>query len=147
MRRKTQIVLAITFMVAALVSFFSYTYVSEILRQEITNADEIAAELTSQLARLANNGVPDLASTRVNTDDPKAVRRDVAYYLSTDNNLNAQLESVVGAFRYVYDASIVDANGKVVSDSYANGGYVGPQRVLAELDAFFANSGNVIANR
>jgi PAS domain S-box-containing protein len=114
MRRKTQIVLAITFMVGALVAFFSYTYLSEILRQEITNADEIAAELTSQLARLANNAVPDLTSTRVNTDDPKAVRRDVAYYLSTDSNLNAQLESVVGAFRYVYDASIVDANGKII---------------------------------
>jgi PAS domain S-box-containing protein len=114
MRRKTQIVLAITVMVAALLSFFSYTYLSEMLRQEITNADEIAAELTSQLARLANNAVPDLTSTRVNTDDPKAVRRDVAYYLSTDTNLNAQLESVVGAFRYVYDASIVDANGKVI---------------------------------
>jgi PAS domain-containing protein len=114
MRRKTQIVLAIIFMVAAMASFFSYTYISEILRQEITNADEIAAELTSQLARLANNAVPDLTSTRVNTDDPKAVRRDVAYYLSTDNNLNAMLESVVGSFRYVYDASIVDAKGKVI---------------------------------
>jgi signal transduction histidine kinase len=114
MRRKTQIVLAITFMVAALVSFFSYIYISEILRQEVTNADEIAAELTSQLGRLANNAVPDLTSTRVNTDDPAAVRRDIAYYLSTDSNLNAMLESVVGAFRYVYDASIVDAQGKVI---------------------------------
>jgi len=114
MRRKTQIVLAIIFMVAALASFFSYIYVSEVLRQEITNADEIAAELTSHLARLANNAVPDLTSTRVNTDDPRAVRRDVAYYLSTDSNLNAMLESVVGSFRYVYDASIVDAKGKVI---------------------------------
>jgi len=114
MRRKTQIVLAITFMVAGLVSFFSYIYISELLRQEVTNADEIAAELTTHLARLASNAVPDLTSTRVNTDDAKAVRRDVAYYLSTDNNLNAMLESVVGAFRYVYDASIVDANGKVI---------------------------------
>ena len=68
MRRKTQIVLAIVFMVAALASFFSYVYISEILRQEITNADEIAAELTSQLGRLANNAVPDLTSTRVNTE-------------------------------------------------------------------------------
>lgn len=114
MRRKTQIVLAIIFMVASLASFFSYIYISEILRQEITNADEIAAELTSQLSRLANNAVPDLTSTRVNTDDPKAVRRDIAYYLSTDSNLNAMLESVVGSFRYVYDASIIDAKGKVI---------------------------------
>jgi signal transduction histidine kinase len=114
MRRKTQIVLAITFMVAALVSFFSYIYISEILQQEITNARETAAELTSQLGRLANNAAPDLTSTRVNTNDPEAVRRAIVYYLSTDNNLNAMMESVVGAFRYVYDASIVDSTGKVI---------------------------------
>jgi signal transduction histidine kinase len=114
MRRKTQIVLAITFMVAALVSFFSYIYISEVLGQEVTSADETASELTSQLARLANNAAPDLTSTRVNTNDPEAVRRAIAYYLSTDADLNAQLESLVSAFRYVYDASIVDATGKVI---------------------------------
>jgi hypothetical protein len=36
MRRKTQIVLAITFMVAGLLLFFSYIYISEMLRQEVT---------------------------------------------------------------------------------------------------------------
>lgn len=114
MRRKTKIVLAITFMVAAMVSFFSYIYISEILHQEIMSAQETASQLTAQLARLANDAVPDLTSTRVNTNDSEAVRRTIAYYLSTDSNLNAMLESVVGAFRYVYDASIVDANGKVI---------------------------------
>jgi len=114
MRRRTQIVLAITFMVAALVSCFSYIYISEVLQQEVTSADETASELTSQLARLANNAAPDLTSTRVNTNDPAAVRRAIAYYLSTDADLNAQLESLVSAFRYVYDASIVDATGKVI---------------------------------
>jgi len=114
MRRKTQIVLAITFMVAALVSYFSYIYISEILRQEVTSAHEIGAELTSQLAGLANKAAPDLTSTRVNTSDPEAVRRAIAYYLSTDYDLNAMLESVVSSFRYVYDASIVDADGKVI---------------------------------
>jgi signal transduction histidine kinase len=114
MRRKTQIVLAITFMVAALVSFFSYIYISEILGQEITSAGETASELTSQLARLANNAAPDLTSTRVNTNDPAAVRRAIAYYLSTDADLNNNLESIVATFRYVYDVAIVDANGKVI---------------------------------
>ena len=114
MRRKTQIVLAITFMVAALVSFFSYIYISEILGQEIMSAGETASELTSQLARAANNAAPDLTSTRVNTNDPAAVRRAIAYYLSTDYDLNANIESMVSTFRYVYDAAIVDANGKVI---------------------------------
>jgi signal transduction histidine kinase len=114
MSRKTKIVLAITFMVAVLVSYFSYLYISEILRQAITNAHEIADQLTNHVAYLADNAVPDLASTKVNTRDPEAVRRAVAYYLSTDEDLNVALESMVSNFLYVYDASIVDANGKVI---------------------------------
>ncbi|HXZ33910.1 MAG TPA: hypothetical protein VEH30_16660 [Terriglobales bacterium] len=110
MRRKSQIVLAITFMVAAPVSF-SYIYICEIVQQEIRSTHEAAAELTSELARLANNAAPELTSAQ---NDPDALRRTIAYYLSTDSNLNAMLESVVGAFRYVYDASIVDAGGKVI---------------------------------
>ena len=47
MRRKTKIVLAITFMVAVLVSGFSYIYISELLRQRVTTAHETAAQLTS----------------------------------------------------------------------------------------------------
>jgi len=114
MRRKTQIVLAITFMVAGLVSYFSYVYISEILREEVTSVHEIAAQLTSQLAYLANSAVPDLSSTRVNTNNPDAVRRAIAYYLSSDSNVNVAMESVVGNFHVVYDASIVDTTGKVV---------------------------------
>ncbi len=114
MRRKTKIVLAITCMVAALVLFFSYIYISEILRQAITNAHEIADQLTDHVAYLADNAVPDLASTRVDIHDPQAVRRAVVYYLSTDKNLNVALESMVSNFLYVYDASIVDDSGKVI---------------------------------
>lgn len=114
MRRKTQIVLAITFMVAALVCSFSYIYISQILRQQITTAHDTAYSLTSQLVHLANDAVPDLTSTRVNTNNPEAVRRAIAYYLSTDTDLNDMMESVVGSWAPVYDASIVDANGKAI---------------------------------
>ena len=38
MRRKTQLVVAITFMVTVVVSFFSYIYISQILRQQIQRA-------------------------------------------------------------------------------------------------------------
>lgn len=117
MSRKTQIVLAITFMVAALVSYFSYVYISEILRQSITSAQETLSAVTNQLAYMADGAVPDLSSTRINTNDSDAVRRNVAYYLSTDSDLNAELESIVSTFRYVYDVSIVDANGKIILHS------------------------------
>src|SRR3954467_10610647 len=67
MRRRTQIVLAITFMVAALVSGASYIYISQMLHQRITAAHDTAMYLTSQLAFLATNAAPDLSSTRVDT--------------------------------------------------------------------------------
>lgn len=114
MRRKTKLVLAITTMATALVAIFSYIYISQLLRQRITTAHETAARLTSQLAYLATNAAPDLSSTKVDTNNPAAVRRGLAYYLSTDRDLNMLLESVVGNWPMIYDAAIVDAKGKAI---------------------------------
>src|SRR6202022_3577617 len=114
MRRKTKIVLAITCMVAARVLGFSYIYTSELLRQRVTTARESANQLTSNLAYLAANAAPDLSSTKVDTTNPEATRRAVAYYLSTDRDLNNFLESVVGTWPIIYDAAIVDSNGKAI---------------------------------
>jgi signal transduction histidine kinase len=114
MRRKTQIVLAITFMVAALVCGFSYIYVSQILRQQVTFAHNSAAWIDSQLAYLAANAVPDLTSTRVDTNNPVKVRQAIAYYLSTNLDLNTMLDSVVGNWPMIQDAAIVDADGRAL---------------------------------
>src|SRR5579885_1005710 len=105
MRRRTQIVLAITFMVAALVSLFSYIYISQLLRSDVTTAHDTASYLASQLAFLANTAVPDITSTKVNTNDPEAVSHAIAYYLSTDSDLNAMVQSVISNWPTVYDAA------------------------------------------
>jgi len=104
-------VLAITFMVAALVCAFSYIYISQLLRQRVATAHENAAYLDTQLAYLATNAAPDLTSTRVDTNDPEAVRRAVIYYLGTDRDLNTMMDSIVGSVPIVYDAAIVDDAG------------------------------------
>ncbi|MBZ5571012.1 MAG: PAS domain-containing sensor histidine kinase [Acidobacteriia bacterium] len=123
MRRRTQIVLAITFMVTVMASFFSYIYVSQILRQQINTAHNNASYLTSQIADLASDAAPDLTSTPVNTNNPEAVRRTIAYYLGTDKDLNAMIGTVVSNWPFVYDASIVDTTGKAIlhSDPYLVG--------------------------
>jgi nucleoredoxin len=41
------------------------------------------------------------------------------------------------------DLVLLDANGKVVSDSFAGKQYLGPQKVLADLDQIFAGGGRV----
>ena len=114
MRRKTIIVLGITVMVTLTATAFSYLYISQILRQRITNAYESASRLTQQLAYFAANDLPDLSSTRIDTNDPAAVRRALAEYLAMDTNILNSLQSEVDLWPFVYDASIVDANGKVL---------------------------------
>lgn len=93
MRRKTIIVLGITFMVTVMVTAFSYLYVSETLSQQITGACDGAERLTKQLQYLASNDMPDLSSTRVDTNNPEAVRRALAEYLPMDTNILNDLQS------------------------------------------------------
>ncbi|MGH9528410.1 MAG: ATP-binding protein [Terriglobales bacterium] len=114
MLRRTQIILTVTFMVAVLVTAFSYMYVSQLLQQSITTSRLTASYLSSQLAYVANNAVPDLTSTKVDTNNAAAVRAAIAYYLGTDRDLNALLESVIKNWPTIQDASVVDANGKVI---------------------------------
>ena len=119
-------------MVAALVSGASYLYISQILQQGITTSHDTAAYLTSQLAYLATNAAPDLSSTRVDTGNPDALRRGIAYYLGTDRDLNTMLESVVGSWPTIYDAAILDPDGKAILDTDPN--LVG-QKIAARPDS------------
>ncbi|MGA8869268.1 MAG: ATP-binding protein, partial [Candidatus Sulfotelmatobacter sp.] len=117
MRRKIIIVFSITCMVTVMVAAFSYLYISQILRLRAINTYENAAELTQQLAYAAGNAVPDLGSTRVDTDNPVAVRAASKVYLQTDVNLNNMMQSVVALWPFIYDASLVDVNGKALLHS------------------------------
>ena len=114
LRRKTIIVLVITLMVTAMVSAFSYLYISQILRLRIANANETATSLTHQLAYAASNAVPDFSSTSIDTSNSAAVRRALAEYVQTDVALNNLLQSDPGDWRFIYDVSIVDVNGKAL---------------------------------
>src|SRR5215831_18937089 len=114
LRRKTIIVLVITLMVTVMVAAFSYLYISQILRLRIENAAQTATSLTRQLAYAAENTVPDFGSTKVDTSDPEAVKRALTEYLQLDSNLNNMLQEYTGDWQYIYDATIVDVNGKAL---------------------------------
>src|ERR1700693_6570042 len=114
MRRKAIIVLIITFMGTTMVTAFSYLYISQILRLRITSTYEGADRLTQILAYFAENDLPDLSSTRIDTNDPAAVRRALAEYLPMDTNLLNNLESEVALWPFIYDASVVDSSGKAL---------------------------------
>jgi len=117
MRRKTKLVLAITVMVAVLASSFSYIYISELLGQWVATVSQSTHNAATDLSHLTENAVPDLGSTKVDTANPEAVRRAVAYYLSTDAALNKALETLPSDWRFIQDAAIVDADGVAILHS------------------------------
>jgi len=107
-------------MVTVMVTSFSYLYISQILRLRIANAYETATSLTHQLAYAAGNAVPDFSSTSVDTSNPAALSRALADYVQTDVDLNNLLQSDPGDWRYIYDVSIVDVNGKALLHTNAS---------------------------
>jgi len=117
MTRKFIIVFVITTLFTALVVGFSWIYLSQLLRQRLLWADETASQLTNQLEYAASKAVPDLTSTRVDTNNPKALRAAITNYLHADPNLNDMLEAVVGNSRIIYDAAIIDPNGVAILDT------------------------------
>jgi len=120
MRRKTKIVLAITFMVVVMVSAFSYLYISQLLRQRLNNASDIAQLVAQQIVYSASNAVPDLGSTKIDTDNIKSVRSAIDSYLRTDMNLNDLLDSSVGNVNIIYDVSVLDLDGHALLHSNAD---------------------------
>lgn len=104
-------------MVVVMVSAFSYLYISQLLRQRLTSAGDIAQLLAQQLVYSASNAVPDLGSTRIDTDNSKSVQLAIENYLKTDTNLNDMLDSSVGNVQMVYDAAIVDPTGRAMLHS------------------------------
>lgn len=120
MRRKTKIILAITFMVVVMVSAFSYLYISQLLRQRLSAAGDIAQLLAQQLVYSASNAVPDLGSTRIDTDNAKSVQLAIEDYLKQDTNLNEMLDSAVGNVPIVYDVAIVSPTGRAMLHSNAD---------------------------
>src|SRR5437868_6234742 len=120
MRRKTKIVLGITLLVFVLVVAFSYIYISELLRQRIASAYETSAPLAQQIQFAVDQALPDLSSTRVDTNNAAAVRAAVEEALATDVNLNNLLQSVVADWPIIYDAAIVDNENKALLHTNTN---------------------------
>jgi signal transduction histidine kinase len=103
-----------------MVSSFSYLYVSQVLRQHVNNASETAKLLAQQLAYSAKSAVPDLTSTRLDTDNPKEVRSAIEGYLRTDTNLNDMVDNFLAEIEVVTDIAIVDPEGRAILHSNAD---------------------------
>ncbi len=124
LRLKTKLVIAITAMVVALVSSLTYVYVSQLLRQRVREARDTADFVAHQIYHGAREALEvDLNSTRVDVNDPEAVRAAIEETLQTDPGLNSLLQSIVGYSPIIYDAAITDAGGRALlhTDAFALG--------------------------
>jgi signal transduction histidine kinase len=115
LRLKTKLVLAITAMVVALVGVFAYIFVYQIVRTRISEAyidGDLMSHMIFNAARQAME--VDLESTRVDTNNPDEVRDAIQEMLETDPGLNSLMQSIVGYSAIIYDAAIVDPNGRAM---------------------------------
>jgi signal transduction histidine kinase len=114
MRLRTKIVFAITSMVVVLVTGFSYIYISQLLRQKVSDTYDECNTLAKLLVFHTREAIPDLSSTRVDVNNPKAVRAALKQYLQLDPNLNNEFNGIVSIWPDVIDASLVDEEGQAL---------------------------------
>jgi signal transduction histidine kinase len=113
MRLKTQLAAAITGLVLLVVSALSWLYVSQLLQQHIEQSylstDIVAHQLLFTTREALENG---FRNTKIDVNDPAAVRAAVADSLRHDDALNALINSVINYSPTVLDIAIADRNGR-----------------------------------
>ncbi|HYH01165.1 MAG TPA: ATP-binding protein [Terriglobales bacterium] len=112
LRLKTKLVLAITAMVVALVAVFAYIYVSQTVRARVNDSYSDCEFVAHEVFNAAREALEiDLNSSRIDVNNPAAVREAIQESLETDPGLNSLFQSIVGYSPIIYDTAIVDANG------------------------------------
>jgi signal transduction histidine kinase len=114
-RLKTKLVLAISGMVMAVVATFSTIYISRTVRQALENAHADADFVGHQVFQLTRDALEvDLSNSRINFDDPEAMRPVLQETLESYPGLNSLLKSAIGYSPTIYDVCIVDAGGRAL---------------------------------
>jgi PAS domain S-box-containing protein len=130
LRLKTKLVVAITGLVAAIVTALAGFYLAEVVHQRIQEAYNSAELVRQQIYAVAHGALEaDLASTRIDLSNPEQVAAAIEEVLQTDYELNSLLDSAVGNSPTIYDAAILDARGHALL--HTNPAYFGkpaPQR-------------------
>jgi len=111
-RLKTKLVFAITAMMVALVSAFASVYLSQLIQHRIADADDGAHFVANQVFNATRQALElDLTSTKVDTNDPVALKAAIEDSLQTDPGLNSLLQSIVGYSPTIYDVALVGLDG------------------------------------
>jgi PAS domain S-box-containing protein len=115
LRLKAKLVFAITGMVVAIVATLAALYLFEVVHQHIQDAYDTSQFIAHEIFTVSVEALQtDLGSYRINLSNPKEVASAEEEILQTDSDLNGLLDSVQGDTETVYDAAIVDANGRAL---------------------------------
>jgi PAS domain S-box-containing protein len=114
-RLKTKLLLAINGMVFLLVAMFCYVYISHRLRQSTQEAQTVAEFIANEIVESAHEATQaDLRPLDIDIDDPQLVQATIDSRLQKDKGLNTLLQTIVAYYPAVYDAAIVDVNGRAI---------------------------------
>ena len=129
-RLKTKLLLAINGIVFLLVALFCYVYISHRLRQSTQEAQGVAEFIANEIVESAHEAAQeDLRPLDIDIDDPQLVQAAIESRLQKDKGLNTLLQTIVAYSPAVYDAGIVDVNGRaIVHTTPSNVGKVLDQR-------------------
>src|SRR6266567_6503503 len=115
LRLKTKLVISISTMVVGLVAALSYIYMSQLLRQRVTEAYQSGDFVSHQIYHGAREAIElDFSNALVDLDDARAVEAAIEDSLQTDPGLNSLLQSIVGYSPTIYDAAITDTAGRAL---------------------------------
>jgi len=118
LRLKTKLVIAISGMVLALVSILSYIYLSQLLRQRISEAYDDGDFIAHQIYQVSRDALEaDLANAHIDENSPDALRKFIETSLQSDPGVNSLLQSVVGYSPNIYEVAIADVHGNALLHS------------------------------
>src|SRR5438876_11368150 len=114
-RLKTKLVLAISGMVTAVVVAFATIFIFQLVHQRLSDTFENGDFVAPHIYDATRQSLEmDLSSTRVDMQDPQAVRDAYEEILQTDPGLNSLLQSIVGYSKPIYDVAVADAQGRAL---------------------------------
>src|SRR3954470_12868676 len=118
---KTKLVLAISGMVLALVSVLSYVYLSQLLRQRVTEAFDDGDIIAHQIYQVSRDAMEvDISNLRVDENNPDDIRKVIENSLREDPGVNSLIQSIVGYQPSVYEVAIADMKGNALLHSVSD---------------------------
>jgi PAS domain S-box-containing protein len=118
LRLKTKLVLAISGMVLVLVSVLSYLYLSQLLRQRISEAYDQGDFIAHQVYQVSRDALDlDLGIAGIEQATPDEIRQLIEQSLTRNRGLNSLIQSVVGYSPSVYEIAIADIHGNALLHS------------------------------